>query len=47
MLQKIPPEYIENDVRELVKKLPGPKQLPERGMNLPLNVFLFQEIQRM
>jgi dynein heavy chain len=30
-----------------MKKLPGPKGLLERGMNIPLNVFLMQEIKRM
>lgn len=35
------------EVKDLLKKLPGPKGLNEKGLTIPLNVFLYQEIQRM
>lgn len=47
LLEKLPPDYIENDVDEYIKKLGGPKNYTEKGRNVPLNIFLFQEIQRM
>jgi len=37
----------EIDIKEAVKKLPGPKGSTEKGMSVPLNIFLFQEAQRM
>ena len=53
-LSKLPPDYLETDVRELIGKLAGPKGLEkptdkglEKGMRVPLNVFLFQEIMRL
>ena len=47
LLSKLPPDYVENEVRDQIRKLPGPRNLAEKGMQLPLNVFLSQEIQRM
>jgi len=44
LLSKLPVEYIDSDVREAVKKLSGPKQLPDKGLQIPLNIFLYQEI---
>lgn len=46
-LLKIPTDYNMLEVLELLRKLQGPKGLSDRGMNVPLNVFLYQEIQRM
>jgi len=46
-LQKIPTDYVMTEVKELLQKLPGPKGLPGKGSDVPLNVFLYQEIQRM
>lgn len=46
-LLKIPTDYNMMEVLELLRKLQGPKGLSDRGMNVPLNVFLYQEIQRM
>jgi len=43
---KLPPDYNVNEVREVIKKIAGPKGLAERGMAVPLNVFLFQEVSR-
>ena len=47
LLDKLPPDYIEGDVEDYLKKLGGPKNYMEKGRNVPLNIFLFQEIQRM
>mmetsp|Transcript_99776 Transcript_99776/g.149450 ORF Transcript_99776/g.149450 Transcript_99776/m.149450 type:complete len:112 (+) Transcript_99776:3549-3884(+) len=48
MLKKLPPNYnIQIEVKELIKKLPGPKLLNDKGLTVPLNVFLYQEIARM
>lgn len=41
ILSKLPPNYNMIEVRESVKKLPGPKNLSDKGMSVPLNVFLF------
>ena len=47
-LAKLPPDYIESDVREGIQKLSGPRFLEkEKGLKVPLNVFLFQEIMRL
>lgn len=47
LLNKLPPDYIESDVEDYIRKLFGPKNYGEKGRNVPLNVFLSQEIQRM
>ena len=47
MLNKIPQDYSISEVREQIKKLPSPKGLNDRGITVPLNIFLYQEIQRM
>jgi dynein heavy chain len=41
MLTKIPPDYNFGEVKENLRKLPGPKGLNEKGMTVPLNVFLY------
>ena len=46
-LQKLPPDYVELDVRDMIKKLPGPPKMTDKGFNVPLNIFLFQEIMRL
>lgn len=47
-LAKLPPDYIEMDVRDTIQKLPSPKHLEKyKGLKVPLNVFLFQEIMRL
>jgi dynein heavy chain, axonemal len=43
---KLPPDYNLTEVREIIKKISGPKGLNDKGMTVPLNVFLFQEISR-
>ena len=46
-LSRINFDYPEQEIRDFIKKLPGPKGLNERGLKVPLNIFLYQEIQRM
>ena len=49
-LSKLPPDYIDVEVRDLIRRLPGPRNLPadqNKGFAVPLNIFLYQEIQRM
>lgn len=41
LLSKLPPDYNMLDVREMVKKIAGPKQLNDKGLSVPLNIFLF------
>lgn len=41
ILQKMPADYNLVDVREMVKKLGGPKGLSDKGFAIPLNIFLF------
>lgn len=45
LLKLLPPDFLEVEVNEKLKTLKGPKGL-ESGATVPLNVFLFQEIQR-
>jgi dynein heavy chain, axonemal len=47
MLNKLPPDYIEPEVKEQIRKLPGPPKSTDKGMQVPLNIFLYQEIMRM
>ena len=51
-LSKMPVDYDLRQVREQLKKLGGPSKLtvagkPAKGLDVPLNVFLLQEITRM
>lgn len=47
LLNKMPIDYNENEVKELIRKLPGPRALGAVGTAVPLNIFLDQEITRM
>jgi len=47
LIKMLPANFIEVDVDEKLKTLKGPKSLADTGKNIPLNVFLFQEIQRL
>ena len=47
LIKGLPTDFVELDVEEKLKTLKGPKGLSETGKNIPLNVFLFQEIQRL
>ena len=43
MLKNLPVDYLDLEVREGVTKLggPNPKTNPEKGMTVPLNIFLY------
>lgn len=48
----MPIDYNENEVKDLIRKLPGPRALAAAGGSatgtaVPLNIFLDQEIARM
>lgn len=47
LIKMLPADFIEVDVEEKLRTLRGPKSLNDTGKNIPLNVFLFQEIQRL
>jgi len=47
LIKILPADFIEVDVEEKLRTLRGPKSLSDTGKNIPLNVFLFQEIQRL
>lgn len=49
MLKTLPGDYNDVEVRESVQRLggPNPKTNPEKGMTVPLNIFLYQEVTRM
>jgi dynein heavy chain len=40
-------EYPEAETKELIRKLAGPRGYPHKGFQVPMNIFLSQEIQRM
>jgi len=46
-LSKMPPDFVEEVYRAQIAKLRGPPKLDERGFGAPLNIFLFQELQRL
>jgi len=46
LIKGLPADFIEIEVEERLKVLKGPKNLNESGKGVPLNVFLYQEIQR-
>ncbi|CAE8701670.1 unnamed protein product, partial [Polarella glacialis] len=47
LLDKMPPDFVEEVFRSQIMKLRGPPKLEERGFSAPLNIFLFQELQRL
>ena len=46
-LLKMPPDFIEEIFRQQVTKLKGPPNTTDKGFLAPLNIFLFQELQRL
>merc|ERR1711959_872297 len=46
-LTKMPPDFIEEIFREQIKKLKGPPLTTDKGFLAPLNIFLFQELERL
>jgi len=47
LLSKMPPDFVEEIFRAQVQKLRGPPGSSDRGFSAPLNIFLFQELQRL
>jgi len=47
LLEKMPPDFVEEIFRATVAKLKGPPGTPDKGFGAPLNIFLFQELQRL
>jgi dynein heavy chain len=44
---KMPPDFVEEIFRATIMKLKGAPNTPDKGLNAPLNIFLFQELQRL
>jgi len=47
LLGKMPPDFVEEIFRAQITKLKGPPIVSDKGFNAPLNIFLFQELQRL
>lgn len=47
LLEKVPSELVEEVFRALIHRKDGLKGTNERGFRAPLNIFLFQELQRL
>lgn len=41
LIAKLPDDYKDNEVREIVKKLGGAKNSTDKGFGAPLNIFLY------
>ena len=46
LISSLPADFLEADVEDRLRVMKGPKGLSDTGKNVPLNVFLSQEIQR-
>lgn len=47
LLEKMPGDFVEEIFRAQIQKLRGPAGIPDKGFGAPLNIFLFQELQRL
>jgi dynein heavy chain len=47
LLTQVNFDYPEAETKDLIKKLSGPRGYPFKGYQVPMNIFLSQEIQRM
>jgi dynein heavy chain len=47
LLSKMPPDFVEEVFRAQVGKLRGAPNVQDKGLAAPLNIFLFQELQRL
>jgi len=47
LLARMPPDFVEEVFRAQIQKLKGPSGTPDKGFGAPLNIFLFQELQRL
>jgi len=46
LIKQLPANFVELDIEDQLKKLKGPRGINQTGKSVPLNVFLFQELQR-
>jgi dynein heavy chain len=46
ILAALPPDFLEDEVRDKISKMKGAPGTSDKGFQAPLNVFLFQEIDR-
>jgi dynein heavy chain len=47
LLSKMPPDFVEEVFRAQIQKLKGPGGTQDKGFGAPLNIFLFQELERL
>jgi len=47
LLDQMPPDFVEEIFRAQIAKLKGPPNCGDKGFQAPLNIFLFQELQRL
>merc|ERR1711881_276840 len=47
LLDQMPPDFVEEIFRAQITKLKGPPNCGDKGFAAPLNIFLFQELQRL
>merc|ERR1719159_245421 len=47
LLDQMPPDFVEEIFRAQITKLKGPPGCGDKGFQAPLNIFLFQELQRL
>jgi len=47
LLEKMPVDFVEEIFRAQITKLKGPPGVQDKGFSAPLNIFLFQELQRL
>jgi dynein heavy chain len=47
LLSKMPADFVEEVFRAQIQKLKGPPNCTDKGFGAPLNIFLFQELQRL
>lgn len=46
LIPMLPADFIELDIKDRLRVMKGPRGLTDTGLNVPLNVFLSQELQR-
>ena len=47
LIPLLPPDFIEAEFKETISKMKGPRGITGSGRQIPLNSFLFQEIERL
>jgi len=46
LLPMLPQDFLEVEIEERIDKMKGPRGINKTGLDVPLNVFLSQELQR-